>query len=444
MAKKKSIPVPVLIVIALAVVAGAVGMFAIKALNNPATQITTSSGVHSETLLEREKAERLKKLAEQADVHAVKMSGLPSNYKVEATVEDFTLAVDPETGEMMVYDGIAGVGINTTSVEGQMLVKEMMDMAKEADGGQHSAETKKWMRKVAHSGIDYLKHKPTPLAQERYDHFEDAAYSPPPDFLKSEKYPQYEEKLDDYFGGEDPLFGGDPDTSIGQLADAQSDGSYLPPPPSDSLSPPGGDKPKSPFDGKPGPIANGPSSNNPSSASSSAGAGAGGGGGGGRGADSSFNEYLCTTVGASCNEQNTPASSTDEPPELSTAFWDNHIPSNFISPTNGAANDFTSNASMFTSYLSVNSTPGSLVIDVIPISGDKIIVFNALPEIAILESTLATEGVSHGINLKWSQDSVNGPAGEHISFSGDATDPNLWHPFITKNPPSDATPPPIP
>ncbi len=454
MAKNKaSIPVPVLIVIALAVVAGVVGMFAMKAINDPATHISASTGTESSDPIAVEKAERLKKLSEQADVHAVKMPGLPENYKIEATVEDFTLAVDPETGEMMVYDGIAGVGINTTSVEGQMLVKEMMDMAKEADGGEHSKDTKKWMRKVAHKGLDYLKHKPTPLAQDKYDQFEDTAYNPPPDFLKSPDYPEYEDKLDDYFGGEDPLFGGDPDPEMGELADSQSDGSYLPPPPPELLLPPSGDDFDGPFDRPSGPLASKPDSKKPDFSGSKPTAGGGGGSPQGYG-ESTFNEYLCKTVGTSCYEEaTTPPPNTplpDVPPPLSTEFWDNHIPSTFISPTAGANdfNTFETTNNTFVNYITYNTTPGSLAIDVIPIPGDKILVFNTLPgtpsELAVLESTLVTEGTSHGINFTWSQGSLNGPAGEHLSFMGDSTDPNHWHPFIIKDPPADATPPPIP
>ena len=57
------------------------------------------------------------------------MQGIPDTYKVYGSLgEDYTVAVDANTGDILVYDALNQTGVNTTSVEGKQLIQELSDL----------------------------------------------------------------------------------------------------------------------------------------------------------------------------------------------------------------------------------------------------------------------------------------------------------------------------
>ena len=93
-----------------------------------------------------------------AEIPAQASHALPDNYhEVGSVGEQYSVAIDPETGEMLVTDNEGGVGANTTSVQGSSmtLAQDMLDMEKyaEANKGKLSKEEYNWMKAAAKEGM---------------------------------------------------------------------------------------------------------------------------------------------------------------------------------------------------------------------------------------------------------------------------------------------------
>ncbi|HEY9685724.1 MAG TPA: hypothetical protein V6C52_01980 [Coleofasciculaceae cyanobacterium] len=84
---------------------------------------------------------------------------IPSQYKTLGNVDDrYTVAVDPESGAMLIHDAMGGIGTNNTSVEGvrARLANDMVnveDYAKQ-NKGNLPEDAYDWLRKVARVGTN--------------------------------------------------------------------------------------------------------------------------------------------------------------------------------------------------------------------------------------------------------------------------------------------------
>src|SRR5690606_26310693 len=64
---------------------------------------------------------------------------IPQRFQIQGTVDDqYTLAVDPKTGETLISDTLGGLGTNNTSIEGDRLrlAKDMLELDQYAEANQ--------------------------------------------------------------------------------------------------------------------------------------------------------------------------------------------------------------------------------------------------------------------------------------------------------------------
>ncbi len=148
--KNKGLRWELLLVVLLLVPLGAGALFLFNHMNLPEKEVENSGN----TLLVTAKGSQEPESASRGKLY----KGIPSHYQVQGTVgNQYTVAIDPETGEMVVQDTEADVGTNTTSVEGKRveLAKDMLNMERYAEENKASLSRAdyQWYKDTASAGM---------------------------------------------------------------------------------------------------------------------------------------------------------------------------------------------------------------------------------------------------------------------------------------------------
>lgn len=84
----------------------------------------------------------------------VDMERVPDGYDVYGQLgEDYAVAIDPETGDMLVYDALTQTGINTTSVEGKQFIKKLVDLNNQARN--MSDQEREWVGNYTQAALNF-------------------------------------------------------------------------------------------------------------------------------------------------------------------------------------------------------------------------------------------------------------------------------------------------
>lgn len=119
-----------------------------------------------------------------------KMEAIPAEYQVEGRVGDqYTVAVDPKTGDMLIHDSLGGVGMNTTSVEGQRIVKSLGEMSKAVDEAE-SRQAKQWFNGFSQKAVGYATGTASPSDLKSLKNY--LAGTPPRDVQNSQAAQAFE------------------------------------------------------------------------------------------------------------------------------------------------------------------------------------------------------------------------------------------------------------
>lgn len=172
--RKKKLVSEWLILVALLVPLGLGGLYlASQSLLQSPTQAALTSPTTTETAAGKAEAAPALPNATQAAGPAFTYDeeGYPVGYDKSGKVGEYTVAVNPETGEMVIHDTNGTVGSNNTSVEGNQreLAEAMVQLDEYAEENRNkiSKEEYDWMKKTAQKGMDLAYGAPDRSADEQ-------------------------------------------------------------------------------------------------------------------------------------------------------------------------------------------------------------------------------------------------------------------------------------
>lgn len=125
---------------------------------------------------------------------------VPGRFKILGTVNDqYTVAKDPESGDMLINDSMGSIGTNNTSIEGDraILAEEMVDLEQYAEEHRDTLkpEDYRWLKKVALVGTQLafglpglpLEQQPA-LKQDLLADFHNVSSNPTQSILQTDEY----------------------------------------------------------------------------------------------------------------------------------------------------------------------------------------------------------------------------------------------------------------